>query len=92
MTSAALPALPEPYFFRVEEGWFFGPTVRVQLRRRWRLGPLRWSTREEVGWSTQEILEVSSDDEVAALIARRQASDLAARLRPGNLTLRGDHP
>jgi hypothetical protein len=77
-----LPSLPEGYFWKVSEGWFFGPTVVVQLRRRlfW-----RFSLQEEKGWSTREILEKDSDVEVAVAIANGMARRLAAKLRPVDL-------
>ncbi|MCW2763854.1 MAG: hypothetical protein JWR85_4055 [Marmoricola sp.] len=94
-----LPKLPEGYFFRIKEGWFFGSTVVVQTRRRYRLGRLQWSRKVDSSWSTRELMKrsdgqhASSDQEVAWRIARRQATDLWARIRPVDLgALAGDHP
>lgn len=80
-----LPELPPGYFFRIYEGYFFGPTVVVQLRRRFKFGPLRWSLQVIKNWSTREIMKVSTDREVALAIARNQAAELWASKRPVEL-------
>lgn len=77
-----LPALPEGYFFRIRPGYVLGmPCVWVSLRRRWSLGPLRWSTLEDKGWTTRELMKTSTDRTAAALLAREQAVRLARRRR-----------
>jgi len=80
-----LPTLPAGYYFRFREGWFFGPTVVVQLRRSFSLGPFHWTVKVDEGWSTQEIMEVKTDREVALLVAGSLAKELARRRRPVEL-------
>ena len=87
-----LPEVPSGYFWRIKEGWFFGPTVVVELRQRFRFLP--WSIKCSKGWSTREIMEVDTDREVAILIARNLARELAGTFR-GHVELgdlAGDHP